>query len=711
MSKPGYDNQAFDSGGGDVVIPLEAVQDSGRERLTYSWSNINVYAESQKQGCRKSKGVVQEKHILKNVSGICRPGELLAIMGASGAGKTTLLNVLTNRSSSALRIEGEMYMNGAVVDPSKLTKKSAYVQQEDLFIGVLTVKESLIFQATLRMDKNIPQKQRLARVEEVMIELGLTKCSDTLVGIPGRLKGISGGEMKRLAFACEVLTDPPLMFCDEPTSGLDSFMAQNIVEVMKDLATRFNKCIISTIHQPSSEVFALFDRVLLMAEGRVAFLGYTSDAIKFLHSMGRPCPENFNPADFFISTLAIQPGQEDECRQWVDKICDTFSVSEKGKDMEEAIKVNMETKENTSDLLNTTKESKSPYKASWGAQFSAVFKRAWLENIREPMILRVKLLQTIMTALLVGIIYLGQDLTQDGVSNISGALFLIITNMTFQNTFGTVNTFCTQIPIYLREHFNGMYRCDVYFLAKNLAELPLACIQPVIFTSIIYYMVGFYDDVGTFFVCMGISTLIANTAGSFGYMVSCMSSSVEMALAIAAPLIIPFMLFGGFFLNSETVPVYLIWMKYISWFYYGNEALNINQWKDVEEIDGCDTDLTTYMPSTPDWTETETALSSLSSSLLASSSPMAMALSDAGSSLANAVTGGLTDIALPTFPPNYTLPTQPPSNGFKVCNGTEVLSQLGFHEEDFYLDIGILFVLLVAMRALAFLFLFMKSKK
>ena len=119
------------------------------------------------------------------------------------------------------------------VTPNSLTSVSAYVQQDDLFIGTLTVREHLNFAAAVRMDKHLSHKQRMDRVEEVMQELGLKKCEKTMIGIQGRIKGISGGEMKRLAFASEVLTNPPLMFCDEPTSGLDSYMAQNVVEVLK----------------------------------------------------------------------------------------------------------------------------------------------------------------------------------------------------------------------------------------------------------------------------------------------------------------------------------------------------------------------------------------------------------------------------------------------------------------------------------------------
>jgi len=134
-----------------------------------------------------------------------RPGEFLAIMGASGAGKTTLLNCLTFRNTGKLKIKGERYINGAKVNTDKLARMSGYVQQDDLFIGTLKVGEVLRFQALLRMDKHFSYEERMTRVEEVIVELGLGKCRNSLIGNPEKgIKGISGGERKRLAFACEV---------------------------------------------------------------------------------------------------------------------------------------------------------------------------------------------------------------------------------------------------------------------------------------------------------------------------------------------------------------------------------------------------------------------------------------------------------------------------------------------------------------------------
>jgi len=578
VSNQGFELQEVTTQRPDLARSLSAVHTP----LNYSWSAVNVHTKPAR-GCCGRAGDAVTKHILKDVSGICRAGELLAIMGASGAGKTTLLNVLTGRANDLLNVSGSLHLNGEPVRPEQLTSRSAYVQQEDLFIGTLTVKEQLIFQARLRMDKHIPNSVRRERVEEIMQQMSLSKCQDTLIGIPGRIKGISGGETKRLAFACEMLTNPPLLFCDEPTSGLDSFMAQTLVEAMRDM-TQEGRTVISTIHQPSSEVFALFDRVLLMAEGRVAFLGLTTDALRFFERCNKVCPRNYNPADFFIATLAVHPEHEDESRRELSDLCDLYDQQD-GQQVMKLVEENSTRKDDWTG--NSNQYTKKDYKASYVGQFSAVLKRSILQVIREPLQLRIKIIQTIMISLLLGLIFLGQEYDQGGVLNLQSCLFLLLTNMSFNNAFGVINTFCGDMEVLKREHENAMYRTDVFFMAKGLADLPILVIQPLLFVSILYYMVGLNPGVSQFFTCAGIIVLVANTAVSYGYLISCASKNLDMALAISAPLLIPFMIFGGFLLNSASVPVYYIWVQYLSWFNYANEALTINQWDGVTGIE-CD---------------------------------------------------------------------------------------------------------------------------
>ncbi|CAG2172592.1 unnamed protein product [Oppiella nova] len=211
-----------------------------------SWTNIRVSTKTQKFIYNFFETKKMPKEIIRNVSGSVNAGSLLAIMGASGSGKTTLLNVLTARNLRQLSVNGVVLVNGQAVSQQTIASISSYIQQHDLFQPMLTVREHLMFQ------------------------FNLTKCAETRIGDKNHFKGISGGEMKRLSIASEVLTNPSLI--DEPTTGLDAFMAKSILQVLKTMASE-GRTVICTIHQPSSQVFELFDSLLLMADGRVAFMG------------------------------------------------------------------------------------------------------------------------------------------------------------------------------------------------------------------------------------------------------------------------------------------------------------------------------------------------------------------------------------------------------------------------------------------------------
>jgi len=555
--------------------------------VTYSWSGLNVYAKP-RGGLLGGKRRAPEAHILKDVSGLCRAGQLLAIMGASGAGKTTLLNVLTFRASSKLRIAGDIRLDGHPADPLTIAGVSAYVQQLDLFTGVFTVREQLNFCAQLRIGKGVPERERTERVEQVIKDLGLRKCADNLIGIPGRVKGISGGEKKRLAFACEVITNPMMLLCDEPTSGLDSFMAQNVMASMKRLAEQ-GRTVISTIHQPSSEVFAMFDRLLILAEGRVAFLGDVKEAHAFFERLEKPCPSNFNPGDHFIYTLAIRAGMEEKCREYVHSVCDEFKQSE-GRSLRLAVEGCSKPPPDdaiASAALQAARRSKDPYRSTWVDQFAAMTRRCAYVVVRDPLVTFVKTMTTVFFALVFGSVYF--DLNPDtdvGRRDIQSALFMFCTNMTFSMMFPVITLFSKDTPLFLREHWNGLYRTDVYFLTKTLVEIPIYVGLPCIFTAIIYYMAGLRPEAEYFFTAMGVLVLVSNVAVSFGLMISCTTKDYNTAIVLATPLLMPIFLFGGYYVQPGTIPIWLEWITYISWFYYGVEVLNINEFSGREL--GCD---------------------------------------------------------------------------------------------------------------------------
>ncbi|RNA30832.1 ABC subfamily ABCG [Brachionus plicatilis] len=291
-------------------------------------------------------------HFDQYVSGIAQSNEILAIMGASGAGKTSLLNALNFRNNQSLNVYGEIKVNGQLIrSQNELSSISGYVQQNDLFIESLT--------AMLRMDKSISKEKRFKRIEEVIHDLNLKKCQNFAVDIQGK-KGVSGGEKRRLAFACEILTDPLILFCDEPTSGLDSFIALSVIECMKSLAKQ-GRTIICTIHQPSSEIFELFDRLCLVSDGKLAFNGPINKCNQFFESQGYQVPVNYNPAEFYVKTLAFVPSDKENSLDKLKKICDGYEKSDYYQNLTRQIKevcdnksfqdrINMNTK-NDDDLI------------------------------------------------------------------------------------------------------------------------------------------------------------------------------------------------------------------------------------------------------------------------------------------------------------------------------------------------------------------------
>nr|QNH67968.1 ATP-binding cassette transporter subfamily G-like protein 2 [Brachionus plicatilis] len=301
--------------------------------VTLTWENLTVVSDKKATFKisnllrKKEKNCSSKNTIINNVSGIAQSNEILAIMGASGAGKTSLLNALNFRNNQSLNVYGEIKVNGQLIrSQNELSSISGYVQQNDLFIESLTVKETLIFQAMLRMDKSISKEKRFKRIEEVIHDLNLKKCQNFAVDIQGK-KGVSGGEKRRLAFACEILTDPLILFCDEPTSGLDSFIALSVIECMKSLAKQ-GRTIICTIHQPSSEIFELFDRLCLVSDGKLAFNGPINKCNQFFESQGYQVPVNYNPAEFYVKTLAFVPSDKENSLEKLKKICDGYEKSD-----------------------------------------------------------------------------------------------------------------------------------------------------------------------------------------------------------------------------------------------------------------------------------------------------------------------------------------------------------------------------------------------
>ncbi|CAI4230340.1 unnamed protein product [Auanema sp. JU1783] len=564
------------------------------EGCTLSWSQLEVNGPETKPSSLKEKYIQNAKpkklkQILHNVSGVAESGKVLAIMGSSGAGKTTLLNVLTSRNLGALDVQGTVLLNGQRANKWTIRELSAFVQQHDMFVGTLTVREHLQFMAKLRMGSMHTSWERNARVEEVIQQMGLIPCSDTMIGIPNSVKGLSCGEQKRLAFASEILTCPKILFCDEPTSGLDAFMAGHVVQALRTLADA-GMTVIITIHQPSSQVFSLFHNVCLMACGRNIYLGPTDEATRLFTSCGFPCPPYYNPADHLIRTLAVIDKDRTTSLKTIARIRDGFLKSEQGKAIMD-ISTKAADRHNAyyEDSLNGTEKSffSQEYSSSFCAQFSALCWRSWLTVIRDPILLKVRLIQIVVTALITGFVYFDTQITPATIISINGILFNHIRNINFMLQFPNVPVITAELPIVLRENANGVYRTSSYFLAKNVAELPQYIVLPVIYNAIVYWMSGLYPSLWSFMFASLVSILITNVAISVSYAVATIFATTAIAMTVLPVFVVPIMAFGGFFITYESIPFYFKWLSSLSYFKYGYEAFAVNEWENIGYIEGC----------------------------------------------------------------------------------------------------------------------------
>ncbi|RZF46585.1 hypothetical protein LSTR_LSTR002917 [Laodelphax striatellus] len=557
-----------------------------REGVTVAWKHLTVYARVKNKKLL-SKTTTTYKKIIDDVTGIIEPGNLVAIIGASGAGKSTLMGCLAQRMSGDMLVEGNVLINGRPATGVNTRGISGFMHQEDMFRGSLTVSEHLHFLARLRMDRRTSSAQRTRLVDDLLRQLGLEHCRHTRIGAPGpgRRIVLSGGERKRLSFAGECLSDPPLLFCDEPTTGLDSSSALAVVRALRAMAMERRRTVLISIHQPGSHLVELFHSVLLLSRGRIAFMGSTDEALQFYKLNGYECPSSYNPADFFIKQLLAGSRTASENETDAEKLCSSYLESDRFKQVEAKIESEMKKSSLSSQELRIELKLERRKAPRWLNKLFWLWYREVLEVARNPHVQTIRLFQKIVLAVVVGLCFAGTlTLNQKGVQAIQGVLFMLVTENTFSPMYAALDYFPHQLPLFAREHASGVCTRLQFYISAIASMTPILILEPVIFIAVLYFISGLGMSLNAYFLSNLAVILCINVSAACGIFFSTVFTSIPVAMAYLVPFDYCLMITSGLFVKLSTLPWHVSWIRYLSWMMYTNEALSIVSWEQVSNI-------------------------------------------------------------------------------------------------------------------------------
>ncbi|CAA0816517.1 ABC transporter G family member 37 [Striga hermonthica] len=548
------------------------------EPLSLVFQDVQYYVDT--PAAMKERGFTQKKlQLLCDITGAFRPGVLTALMGVSGAGKTTLLDVLSGRKTTGI-VEGDIKIGGYPKVQSTFSRISGYCEQTDIHSPNITVEESVIFSAWLRLNASIDTKTKYNFVREVLETIELDEIKDALVGLPG-VSGLSTEQRKRLTIAVELVANPSIIFMDEPTTGLDARAAAIVMRAVKNVANT-GRTIVCTIHQPSIDIFEAFDEVVLLKPGgRIIYCGpvglQSSRLIEYFECIpGVPkIKDNYNPAT------------------WMMEVSSTSVEAELGIDFAEIYK-NSALHENNLELV---KQLSRPPAGSKGLHFptryaqngwvqfkTCLWKQHW-SYWRSPSYNLMRSLHMLFASFLYGALFWGQarDVhNQQGLFTLLGSMYSSTLFCGINNASSILSYVNIERTVVYREQFAGMYSPWAYSTAQVIVEIPYILAQTIAITVITYPMIGYSwtaYKVFWFFYTMFCSLLYFTY---LGMMLIAITPSFPVAAILQSSFYTLLNLFSGFLIPRPQIPKWWVWFYYISPTSWSLNGLLNSQFGDVD---------------------------------------------------------------------------------------------------------------------------------
>ncbi|CAH0015952.1 unnamed protein product [Clonostachys rhizophaga] len=537
-----------------------------RQTAVFHWNNLN-YTIKTRDGHRQ---------ILKDINGWVKPGTLTVLMGVTGAGKTSLLDVLADRARSGV-VSGHVYIDGNQRDAS-FGRRIGYAQQEDLHLPTTTVREALEFSALLRQPQTkVPLKDKIAYVDTVLKMLDMESWADAVVGVPG--EGLNIEQRRRLTIAVELVAKPELLlFLDEPTSGLDSQTAWSICMLLRKLADN-GQAILCTLHQPSSQLFEIFDRILLLGKGgEQLYFGDIgpsgSKVIEYFEKTGNlKCPDDGNPAEWIIEitreqTTTITPTEDGVRSHWAQ----VWDSSEHKQEVLERLEY---LKHNSGGDSTFTDSRSGEYAAPLVRQFYLVLKRNFQEYWRDPISLYSKLGLCLGISLSIGLSFTNTTLDMQGLTNLTFASLLVVLLFAMLDQ-QVIKRFISERDMFeARERRNRSYSWIIFVSSNIVVELFWQTIASVLFFITWYYPTGMWRNGDADFSTSERAGLVFMLIWFFCLFISTLSHAVAIAIPLAetavqiAALLYWFMImFCGILIFPNDLPDFWVFVHRASPFTY-----------------------------------------------------------------------------------------------------------------------------------------------
>lgn len=548
--------------------------------LAMSFESVKYFVDMPPE--MKEQGVTEDRlQLLRDVTGAFRPGVLTALMGVSGAGKTTLMDVLAGRKTGGY-IEGDTRISGFPKNQETFARISGYCEQNDIHSPQVTIRESLIYSAFLRLPKDVDKETKVAFVDEVMELVELDNLRDALVGLPS-VTGLSTEQRKRLTIAVELVANPSIIFMDEPTSGLDARAAAIVMRAVRNTVDT-GRTVVCTIHQPSIDIFEAFDELLLMKRGgQVIYFGplgqNSHKIVEYFEAIpGVPkIKEKYNPATWMLEVSSIAA----EHRLGMD-FAEHYKNSSLHQRNKALVKELNTPSPGAKDLYFATQ-----YSQSFLGQFKSCLWKQWWTYWRSPDYNAVRYFFTLVCALLFGTIFWKVGTKRDSSNDlfiVAGALYGAVIFLGVNNCSTVQPVVAVERTVFYRERAAGMYSALPYALAQVVIELPYIFVQTVMYTLIVYSMVHFEWTAQKFawFFFLNYLTFLYFTY--YGMMAVSITPNHQVASIVAAAFYSLFNLFSGFFIPKPKIPKWWIWYYWIcpvAWTVYG---LIASQYGDVTTL-------------------------------------------------------------------------------------------------------------------------------